>query len=117
MRRYRQVLAVVAVILFFSGVDLYLFLADYTTVTPRDWMMLFGAILSPLVIHRLYRQEAFERQLGRIALWSVAYMAISVVWYGFSPSDVAVQELRDRLLAVCVVGMAGFVLITPESRK
>src|SRR5437879_5308186 len=106
MRRYRQVLAVVAVILFSSGVDLYLFLADYTTVTPKDWVMLFGALLTPLVIHNLHRQEVFEKQLGRIALWSLSYMAISVLWYSFSPSDVAVQELRDRLLSVCFLGLA-----------
>src|SRR5947208_10957530 len=117
MRRYRQVLAVVTVMLFFAGVDTYLFLAEYTTVTPKDWVMLFGALLTPLAIHGLYRQELFDRHLGRIALWSLAYMAISVVWYSLSPSDVAVQELRDRLLSVCFLGLAGFVLITAESRK
>lgn len=117
MSRYRQVLAVVAVVLFFSGVDLYLFLAEYVTVTPRDWVTLFGMLLTPLVIHLLYRQEMIARQLSRIAIWSLAYMTISVLWYSFAPSDVALQELRDRLLSVCFLSLAGFVLITPESRK
>jgi hypothetical protein len=117
MSRYRTILAVALVIVFFSGADLYLFLSEYTTVTPRDLVTVFGALLAPLVVHRLYRQERFEKQLGRIALWSLAYMAISVVWYGLIPSDGAVQELRDRLLTACFLGLAGFVLITPESRK
>lgn len=117
MRRYRQILAVLAVILFFSGMDLYLFLAEYAEVTPRDWVTLFGGLLLPLAIYRLHRQEVFEKQLGRIALWCLGYMAISVVWYVFSPSDLAVQELRDRLLCVCFLTFVGFVFITPESRR
>src|SRR5688500_7664522 len=101
MRRYRQIFGVALVILFFSGLDLYLFTADYTTVTPVNWVTLFAVLLLPLVVHRLFRQERFEKRLRLMALWSLAYMTISVVWYGFSPSDAAAQELRDRLLSTC----------------
>lgn len=117
MNHYRKILAVVVVILFLSGVDLYLFLADYTTITPRDWVTLFGALLAPLAVFRLRRHERFAKQLGLIALWSLAYMTISVIWYSFSPSDGAVQELRDRLFSVCFLGLTGFVFVAPESRR
>jgi hypothetical protein len=117
MRRYRQVLAVVAVILFFSGIDLYFFTADYVTVTPRDWVTLFVLLLSPLAVDQLYRHHPFEKPLGRIALWCLAYMAVSVIWYAFSPSDAAVQELRDRMLTAIVLIATAFVFMTPESRR
>jgi hypothetical protein len=118
MDRYRKILAVAAVILFFSGVDLYLFAADYTTITPRDWVTLFGVLLAPLAVQRLHRRhERFGKQLGLIVLWSIAYLTISFLWYGVMPSDGAVQELRDRLASVCFLGLAGFVFIMPESRR
>ena len=117
MGRYRTILAAALVILFLSGVDLYLFLIDFTPVTPRHWVTIFGALLPPLVIEHLHRREGCGRPLGRIALWSLAYMVIAVVWYTVRSSDVAVQELRDRLLSVFVLGLAGFIFITPESRK
>jgi hypothetical protein len=117
MRRYRQVLAVAVVIIFLSGVDLYLLLAEYTRVRPRDWVALFGVLLLPLIIHRLSCQDRFKKELGRIALWSLAFLAISVVWYSFSPSDVAVLELSSRLLSVCFLCLAALLFITPDSRK
>jgi hypothetical protein len=117
MRRYSQLLAVVVVLLFFSGLDLYLFAAEHTTLTPKNWMTIFGALLAPLAAYRLHRRQAFDRRLVGLALWSLAFMAISLVSYTVSPSDVAVQELWDRLLAVLFLGMAGFAFITPETRK
>src|SRR5262245_29161973 len=117
MRRYQLVLAVAFVLLFFSSLDLYLFVADFTTLTPRDWILFVAAAMVPLAIHRLYREGLPNRQFGRLALWSSGYIALSVVWYVLSPSDVALQELRDRLLAVSFMCLAGFVFSTPESRK
>ncbi len=117
MGRYRQILAVVAVVLFFSNVDLYLYLADYTSATPRDWVTLFAALLLPLLVHGLHRGEIFEKQLSVILLWSLAYMTVSVVWYSLSPSDGAVQELRDRFFSVFFLGLTAFAFVKPESRR
>jgi hypothetical protein len=117
MSRYRVFLAVALVALFLSGVDLYMFLTEYTAVTPRDWVTIFGVLLTPLVIGHLHRKEPVDAQLRRMMLWCVGYMALTVVWYVFRSSDVALQELRDRLLSVCFLCLAGFIMTSAESRR
>jgi hypothetical protein len=117
MRRYNHIIAVFGVLLFFSGADVYLFSAGYTQVTPKLWIALFAALTVPLALHHLHCHQEFGRPLGRIVLWSLAYLAISVIWYILQPSEHGVQELRDRLLSVCFLTLIGFVLITPASRR
>jgi O-antigen ligase/polysaccharide polymerase Wzy-like membrane protein len=117
MRRYQQVLAVFVALLFFSGLDLYLFLAEYTAITPKNWVTLAGVLVAPVAILQFHRQDTALPRLGRVALWSLAYMAISVMWYALTPSDAAVQELRDRLLAVSFLCLSGLALLVPESRR
>jgi O-antigen ligase len=73
--------------------------------------------VAPLAIARFARRQLLIPQLGPIAMWSVVYVAISVIWYAGWPSADSSQELRDRLLAVCFLGLAAFVLIDAESRR
>src|SRR5262245_41228928 len=117
MRRYQNVVAAVAVLLFFSSAELYLFEAGNLSATPRDWVTLFGALLLPVLGWRLVRRDIIDRRLGVLAIWSVAYLGISLIWYSLSPSDVGLQELRDRGFAVTFMLLAGLSFADAESRR
>ena len=117
MQRYRQVLAVLLVLIFLSSLELYLFLAEYTTVTPRDWVTLLAVLVSPLVVSGMYRRDGFNRQFGLIGLWSIVYVAIAVIWYSCYPSPAAFQEVRDRIFAAFFMTVAGLLFVDPQARR
>jgi O-antigen ligase/polysaccharide polymerase Wzy-like membrane protein len=50
-------------------------------------------------------------------MWSAGYLALSIIWYAGWPSDAAAQELADRVLAVCFMAAAAFVLADLKSRR
>jgi hypothetical protein len=114
---YRKALAVTAVILFLSGLDLYFFMADQTTITPRDLVTGFACLVAPLLIFMLHRREPFVDQLKVVVLWGAAYLALSAAWLMILPSDIATQEFRDRLFSVFFMAVAAVALTSPECRR
>lgn len=117
MVRYNKILAIATVLIFFSGLDLYLLLGGFSTIVPKLWVGGFAALVAPLAIARLARRQLLPPQLGPIVMWCVAYVALSAIWYAFWPSDVAAQELADRVLSVVFLGLAAFVFGDAESRR
>src|SRR6185295_13381649 len=117
MQRYRQVLSVLLVLLFLSSLELYLFLGDYTTVTPRDWVTLLAVLVAPLAAYGIARGDGFNRQFGVAALWAISYVVITLVWYSFTPSPVALQEVRDRIFAAFFMTLAGLLFLDPKARR
>jgi hypothetical protein len=117
MRRYGQLLAILATFLFFSGVDLYLFMADLASVTPRDWVTLFALLLTPVLLYRLHVGDVFDRRSALVFLWCGAYVGLSLLWYSTSPSQAGLQELRDRSFAAAFLGLMAAVFHKPEYRR
>jgi len=117
MRRYRVGVAAIVVILFCSGLDLYFFMADRTTITPRDLVTVLACLVTPILLFMLDRREPVVRQLGIVSAWGAAYLGLSAAWYMALPSDAATQDFRDRLFSVFFTVVVGVALATPECRR
>src|SRR3954471_4995521 len=101
MVRYNKLLVVVAVLVFFSGLDLYLFLGGFSAMVPKFWVAGFAVLVAPLLLARIARRQLLGSGLAPIAMWSAGYLLLSIIWYAGWPSEAAAQELADRVLAVC----------------
>lgn len=92
---YREVLAVVAVAVFFTNVSNY---TERFGVIPLAWIGLYAGMCVPVVIHGLFTSRVPIRPL---VWWGGGYLLISLVWFYRSPQDAfAYEEVQMRVLAV-----------------
>ena len=103
-KRYSQILAVVAVLVFFTNVDVYLFDTHLLNTAPLYWITALIIAAGPLY---LTKESLLCLRQSPVALWCFGFFMISCVWLLFQPSqsEVAWQELRTRLLSI------GFILV------
>jgi O-antigen ligase/polysaccharide polymerase Wzy-like membrane protein len=103
--KYKQLLAVLAVLIFFTNLDLYLFEAGVLpSVPPLYWVIGFALLATPLLLSR--NSITAVLSLPTTA-WCLGFSGIAAMWLFFqsSQSDAVLQEFRLRLLS------AGFVVL------
>jgi hypothetical protein len=95
---YRRVLAVAAVLVFFTNLSVYVSLGEIAQVSPWHIILIFAAAAIPLLFSREYLTT-----LGRtpVAYWCYGFVLMSAVWLLFqgSPSETSWQEFRIRVLS------------------
>ena len=102
IRYYPRILAVVAVAVFFTNLDVYLFNSETTGIVPLYWIAAFGVVAAPLYFSK---GALLSLRQAPIARWGYGFLMITCVWLLFqpSPSEVAWQELRTRSLSVAFI--------------
>ncbi|HXG91033.1 MAG TPA: O-antigen ligase family protein [Blastocatellia bacterium] len=101
-RPYSRILVVVAVALFFTGLDVYLFTSEMAGLPPLYFIIGFIVVAAPLLFSNsslvLLRQSSLAR-------WCLGFFMISGLWFLLQPliSDDAFQELRIRFLSVSFI--------------
>ncbi|PIG91486.1 O-antigen ligase family protein [Gloeocapsopsis sp. IPPAS B-1203] len=94
---YQCILAVGAVILFFSDIDLYFFRTGQAPA-PVMLVFLFGFASLPLLLSIFSRIDFFS---APIVTWCSSYLLVSLLSFLiFLSSDAGYQELRLRILSV-----------------
>jgi hypothetical protein len=94
---YQCVLAVAAVVVFFSDIDLYFFRTGQAPA-PVTLVFLFGFGAIPLLLSIFSRIQYFSLP---IVVWCSSYLLISLFSFIlFLSSDAGYQELRLRILSV-----------------
>jgi len=98
-KHYPRIIAVIAVTVFFTSLDVYVFSTELVSVAPLYWIIAFGLIAAPLY---LSRDALLLMRQAPIARWCYGFFMVSCTWFLFQPmqSEVAWQELRRRSLAM-----------------
>jgi O-antigen ligase len=99
---YVRAMAVAAVMVFFTSLSLYLFLAEFVSFPPLYWMIGFGVAAAPVC---LSLRSALAVRHSMLARWCYGFLMISSLWLMFqpSPSDIVWQEFQTRVLSVLFV--------------
>jgi len=94
---YRRILVVASVALFYTGWTGYYAMRN-TEPNPGQWVILFCLVSLPL----LTRQQVISDLLkSPLMVWCFGYAWLTVTWFLLSSqSDVALQEVRWRALAI-----------------
>ena len=101
LERYRALLAVGLVVVFFTNA------ANYGLrfgVPPLYWIAAFVAAATPVAAVDLFRRGLRIEPLG---VWAFAYLLLSLAWFvPSSQSALAWQQIQTRVLAVLFVGLS-----------
>ena len=99
---YPRILASLAVLVFFTNLDVYLFNSETVSFPPLYLILGFIVAAAPLVFSSASLSILAQSPLAR---WCYGFFLISGVWFLFQPthSDVAFQELRTRVLSVSFI--------------
>ncbi len=105
---YRRFLAVSAILIFFTNLDLYLFSSEILPFPPLFWTIAFGIIALPLL---LSSKALSVVRLSPLTGWCYGFVMISGVWLLFQSfqSDFRWQEMRTRILSSLFLIMMMFV--------
>lgn len=97
--RYQRVIAVAAVLVFFTNLSVYVSIAEIVPISPWHIILVFGVAAAPFLLS----DECLARMRGTpVAYWCFGFVLISGVWLLFQglPSTAAWQEFRTRILSV-----------------
>lgn len=108
--RYQRTLAVLTVLLFFSGVTVWSFDTGLSPLAPNRWLALFAALSLPLMgphhFVALARAPLFR--------WAGAYLAITAAWVVFGdPGAAGIVQAQYRLFSVAFLTFALVVFADP----
>jgi hypothetical protein len=95
---YQCWLAVVAVLIFFTNLDVYWQTAGILPLEPLHWIILLIGASTPIIFSFSSRKKFLSKNLLR---WCVGYFVISLFYFWlFSSTTEAFQELRTRILSI-----------------
>jgi O-antigen ligase len=104
-------LAVAATAALFSNLPLYLFQSELTVAPPLWWIGGLAAMAAPLALR--YASTLVVPVTGLLA-WAVAYLLLSLAWFAaFPTTETGTQELRNRVLAIGVIGLVWLIVRQP----
>lgn len=100
---YRHLLIIACMGILFSGYATYLNVTTRVDPAPLHWIMLITFLALPII----WTREARERWLkSPIAAWSLFFVGMGMLgWFPASNKDLALQDLRWRLLTVGELGV------------
>ncbi|HEX8088144.1 MAG TPA: O-antigen ligase family protein [Blastocatellia bacterium] len=95
-------MAIAVVMIFFTSLSLYLFLAEFVSFPPLYWMIGFGVAAAPVC---LSLRSVLTVRHSMLARWCYGFLMISSLWLMFqpSPSEIVWQEFQTRVLSVLFV--------------
>ncbi len=107
LSRYQLAVALLAVMIFFTNFDLYLFSTGIVSVTPLHWIIAFGIISLPIFLSVRNVEVALK---SPVIIWLPSYVIVSAIWFlAFGQSEIALQQLRTRILSSVFILMMMFL--------
>lgn len=95
---YQCALAVVSIFLFFTNLDVYLYLSKIVRLEPLIYIVLVIFASIPLFFFVPIEQRSLPKNLLK---WSIAYLFLSVFAFWLYPSlNEPLQALKDRMLSL-----------------
>ena len=96
MNSFRNVLAVIAVAVFYGNIHRYL--NQYGVGVPWHWVLAFVILSLPVLFSQVMTSDILREP---IVAWCFGYAWVTMVWFIFgSQSEMAWQEVRWRVLAI-----------------
>jgi hypothetical protein len=112
--RYQLAVAVLAVMIFFTNFDLYLFSTGIISFTPLHWIIAFGIISLPIL---LSARNVIIVLKSPVIIWLPSYIIVSAIWVlAFGQSGIAWQELRTRILSSLFILMMMFLFSSERAQ-
>lgn len=110
---YRNILAVAAFIIFFSGLPLILFVFGFVDFPPALWVIVFGIMALPLVILSALRGI---KHVLPVVIWCFALICISLAWvFTGRQSALAFEALQYRFITVGTLLSVAFLFLNTSS--
>lgn len=102
LRYYPRILGVVAVLVFFTNLSLYLYSSGNLAAPPLYWIIGLGVAAAPLWLSTRALKIILQSPL---ALWCYGFLLISGVWMLMqpSPTEIVLEEFRTRILSVLFI--------------
>jgi O-antigen ligase len=112
---YARLMAVAAVMIFFTSLSLYLFSAEFVPFPPLYWMIGLGVAAAPIC---LSLRSVLAVRHSLLARWCYGFLMISSLWLMFqpSPSEVVWQEFQTRVLSVLFILTLLCIFSTEEAQ-
>ncbi len=116
IKEYRRVLAIIAVLIFFTNLAVYLSFPDVASVPPLYFIISFATLAGPICLSR--GSFALARR-SPIITWCYAFMMVSAVWLLVqqTPSETAWQAMRTRVLSVFVLLILLYVFCDENAQR
>ncbi len=111
---YKRILAVGAVLIFYTNLDLYLYTSSTVSFPPLLWITGFGIAAVPLLLSCNFL-TVFRR--SPVVGWCYSFVMVSAVWLFFLPlqNDSAWDVFRLRILSVLFILMMFFIFSNGET--
>jgi O-antigen ligase len=102
LERYHLILSLVAIALFFTDLDGYLYWAQVVPLPPITWIYIFLLLVLPLIL--LSPNCGISQPF---LLWAGGYLLITLISYVLlsTGNELEVQEFRTRLLSTIFIGL------------
>src|SRR5262245_26272481 len=99
---YPRILAILAVLVFFTNLDVYLYNTTIVDFPPLYLILGFMAFASALMFSGV---SLSILQQSPVAKWCFGFLLISGLWFLFQggSSDIGLQELRTRILSISFI--------------
>lgn len=111
---YRNILVVLSVAVFFTGVPNYVYIV-HKIVEPLHWVIGFGVLSLPLLIKQLTRTDLLK---SPVILWCFGYAWLTLLsFFQSSQSEDVWQEVRWRCLTISSLLMFLAIYANPDSTK
>ena len=108
---YRNALAMIAVLVFYSNLHEYLHQA-YQVGVPWHWVLTLVILSLPLLARQVMTSDILRLP---IVAWCFVYLWVTMVWFMMgSQSEMSWQEVRWRILAIFEI--LGFLAIFMDAR-
>lgn len=114
---YHKALVVAAIGIFYTNVPLYLYDIQgfHTLEAPKHWVMILCLLAFPVLV---LETKAWSALTSPIAVWCLGYASLSIIWFfQSSQSDMAWQEVRNRLFAVIEIFVFLLIFWGPDAAR
>lgn len=109
-----SVLAILAIIVFFTNLNLFLYNRNLTPFPPSYYIYLFSALVLLLVINSKTDISVLRSPL---ILWTFGFILTSFIWYLFSYGpEIQYQTMTQRILAVMFIIIMLLTFSTEKSQ-
>lgn len=99
----KSFIVIITVFIFYTNIPTYLYVLEYSSITPLFWISLFAVVVAVTISFKLYYgDKAFDiASIKPLLYWAFIFLEISVLWYICSnQSEIVNKTFRMRILGI-----------------